>query len=112
MRARVMTYPEYRAWCQDRYAPERVEKASTLGVVPFVISPSGATFQWVCPDCGRGTFGTFGPDPVSGWEEPRWTREGDDEHLTLQPSLGCPGFRTGECPGGHYWLHNGELVPA
>jgi hypothetical protein len=105
-----MTPIEYRAWCRDMYAPERVEVAKVSDIVPFVFWPNGA-FQWVCPDCGRATMGRLGDDPVSGWENPRWTREGDNKHLTLQPSLGCPGFRTGDCPG-HFWLRDGELVAA
>lgn len=97
IRVRVMTYAEYRDWCRDQYAGDRAETARALDEIPMVIWDDGR-FQWVCPACGRAAAGQFAPEPVSGWENPRWTREGDDEHLTLMPSLGCPGFRTGGCP--------------
>lgn len=85
---------------------------ASTGIAPIEILYGGKSFMWVCPGCGGQYVGDFGDESVSGWKSPRWTREGDDEHLTLSPSLGCPGWRDGVCPGGHYWLRDGELVPA
>jgi hypothetical protein len=96
MRVVVMSPEEYR------------ERRGDQSIVPMVIYPNGA-FLWVCPGCRRGCMGQLGGQPVSGWDNPRWTREGDDEHLTLVPSLGCAGWKNGDCPEGHYWLRNGEL---
>ncbi len=69
-------------------------------------------FCWECPGCGHTYVGWFGDDPVSGWDEPRWVPTWNGDKLSLTPSLGCSGWRDGTCPGGHYWLRDGELVPA
>lgn len=69
-------------------------------------------FSWVCPDCGIASGGHLGEEPISGWDGPQWVLSGSEQQPTLAPSLGCPGFRAGTCPGGHYWLRNGELVRA
>ena len=71
-----------------------------------------AGFSWLCPGCGDWHFGLIGEQPVSGWDEPRWVNSGTREAPTLTPSLGCGGWRHGTCPEGHYWLRDGELVPA
>ena len=68
-------------------------------------------FDWVCPGCGRILGGQLDDEPVSGWEHPRWTNTGTAERPTLTPSLGCPGWRRGNCDG-HWFLRDGELVPA
>lgn len=68
-------------------------------------------FTWYCPGCGSSNGGTLGDQPVSGWDNPRWVRSGDDDHLTLTPSLGCPLWRTGDCVG-HWWARDGRLVLA
>jgi hypothetical protein len=111
VRAVVKTAEEYRAWSDAAGPGGRVAFIAEHGETPVLVYPGGQ-FLWVCPGCGGGTLGTFGAEPVSGWDSPRWTREGDDEHLTLTPSLGCPRWRDGTCSGGHYWLRDGELVPA
>jgi hypothetical protein len=70
-----------------------------------------ASYVWMCPGCG-GTFaGGLGHEPVSGWGSPRWVNTGTLEQPTLSPSLGCPRWRDGQCEG-HWWLRDGELVPA
>ena len=69
-------------------------------------------FSWLCPGCGRWYFGEMGEQPVSGWDAPRWVNSGTLEAPTLTPSLGCSGWKHGTCAGGHYWLRDGELVPA
>lgn len=68
-------------------------------------------FFWVCPGCGMASGGTLGEQPVSGWDNPRWTLTGTPERLTLSPSLGCPTWRLRDC-NGHWWLRDGLLVPA
>lgn len=110
-RAPVMTPDVYRAWSGDRRSGELREHMWATGLAPVRILGS-KSFLWACPGCGGCHIGDFGDEPVSGWEAPRWTREGDDEHLTLSPSLGCPDWRDGIRPEGHYWLRDGELVPA
>jgi hypothetical protein len=69
-------------------------------------------FSWRCPGCAQWHFGEIGEQPVSGWDAPRWINSGTLERPTLTPSLGCPGWRDGTCPEGHYWLRDGELVSA
>lgn len=66
-------------------------------------------FSWLCPGCAQWHYGRMGNEPVSGWDEPRWVNAGTEERPTLAPSLGCPGWRHGTCPEGHYWLRDGEL---
>ena len=70
------------------------------------------SFSWLCPGCGRWLYGQMGDQPVSGWDAPRWVNSGTEEKPTLTPSLGCGGWKHGTCPGGHYWLRDGELGPA
>jgi hypothetical protein len=107
---KVMSGDDYRAWREQRPKAEVRALIAETGVTPLRIM--GETFYWICPGCGSTLGGDFADQPVSGWEAPRWTRDGDDEHLTLMPSLGCPGWRDGSCPDGHWWLRDGSLVPA
>lgn len=80
---------------------------------PYVsISREAGSFRWECPGCGHVYVGTLGSEPVSGWEEPRWLLSGSENNPTLEPSLGCPRWRDGECPDGHWWLRAGEMVAA
>lgn len=72
---------------------------------------AAAEFFWCCPGCGIVAGGTLGDQPVSGWDNPRWALTGSPECPTLFPSLGCPTWRRGDCIG-HWWLRDGELVPA
>jgi hypothetical protein len=71
-----------------------------------------SSFSWLCPGCGSWHYGQIGDHPVSGWDDPRWVNSGTREAPTLAPSLGCPGWKHGTCPEGHYRLRGGELVPA
>ncbi len=82
------------------------------GEVPLCWQGSGPSgFLWMCPGCG-GTFGgRLGDQPVGGWDAPRWVNTKTLERPTLSPSLGCPSWRDGHCTG-HWWLRDGELVPA
>jgi hypothetical protein len=109
-RAVVMSNYDYREWRARRPKAEVRQLVAITGIAPVRIM--GQSFYWTCPGCGGTAGGTFDDQPVSGWDAPRWTRDGDDEHLTLNPSLGCPGWRDGTCPTGHWWLRDGELVPA
>jgi len=70
------------------------------------ISPDA--FLWDCPKCGAGNVGTLGPEPVGGWESPRWQLTGTREKPTLRPSLGCWACY----PDGHYWCNEGVLTDA
>jgi len=70
------------------------------------------SFTWDCPKCGRAMYGYLADEPVSGWDEPRWKMTGPPEAPTLEPSLGCSGYRDGSCPGGHYFFRDGKLVDA
>jgi len=77
--------------------------------------PEGAAhrgFSWLCPGCGSWHYGELGDQPVSGWDAPRWVNSGTVDKPTLTPSLGCGGWKHGTCPEGHYWLRDGELIPA
>ena len=78
----------------------------------LVIDEALGTFTWTCPLCGGRYYGRLGPEPVSGWEAPVWrlTRDGEGRP-TLEPSLGCQGYRAGTCQG-HWFVRGGELVPA
>lgn len=87
------------------------KKCAETGETVVCIHEGGDRFSWVCPGCGGLTGGTFGPEPVSGWDAPRWTREGADDALTLMPSLGCPWWRSGKCIG-HWWVRDGRMVLA
>lgn len=82
------------------------------GTALFVWWENGTSFTWCCPGCAHLHFGRIGEHPVSGWDEPRWVNTGTPEAPTLTPSLGCPGWKHGTCPEGHYWMRDGELVPA
>ena len=70
------------------------------------------SMMWECPGCGHVYAGNIGPEPVSGWDSPQWKVTGTPDAPTLAPSLGCGRWRTGECASGHWWLRDGELVPA
>jgi hypothetical protein len=76
-----------------------------------VIQFTAGGFDWICPGCGGVLGGRLGDEPVSGWDAPRWVKTGTEERPTLTPSLGCPRWRRGECVG-HWWLRDGELMPA
>ena len=68
----------------------------------------GRSFDWECPNCGEPHAARLGDAPISGWESPQWVLSGTPGRPTLTPSLGC-----GFCwPVGHYWLRDGEMVPA
>ena len=69
---------------------------------------SDGSFTWECPNCAAVNMGELGPDPVGGWDSPRWQLTGTREAPTLRPSLGC-----WNCyPVGHYWLNDGVLSNA
>jgi Family of unknown function (DUF6527) len=70
-----------------------------------------ASYVWMCPGCGGTYTGGLSSEPVSGWESPRWVNTGTLERPNLSPSLGCPRWRDGQCVG-HWWMRDGELVPA
>jgi hypothetical protein len=116
-RVRILQTPEqWTAWTQElntqpgenpHFARVRHIEATGETVVQFA---SGG-FDWVCPGCGRVLGGTFGDEPVSGWDNPRWVNSGTLERPTLTPSLGCSGLLRGDCTG-HWFLRDGELVPA
>jgi hypothetical protein len=110
-RAPVLTHDEYLEWRNKRNHTETKELIAETGIAPIRILNDKA-FLWLCPGCGGAYIGNLGTEAVSGWDSPCWVRTGDDEHVTLTPSLGCSGWRDGVCPGGHYWLRDGELVPA
>lgn len=109
----IPTREAFSEWRQTRRGQEMRDWIAECGYTALMMTEYAdrTDFLWICPGCGYGTVGTFGDAPVSGWDDPRWTREGDDEHLTLTPSLGCPRWRDGECTG-HYWLRDGKLVQA
>lgn len=109
---RVVSREEYGEWrpkIRDYFFPQVVAKIAETGATLILIE--GDMFLWICPGCGGTNVGKFGEEPVSGWVNPRWVRSGDDEHLTLEPSLGCPLWRSGQCHG-HWWAKEGRLVPA
>jgi hypothetical protein len=89
------------------------EVIAAQGWTWFVLSDFGdrVDFLWICPGCGGGAAGTLGNQPRGGWDEPRWVMDGAPGKPTLTPSLGCPRWRDGTCPG-HYWLRDGQLVQA
>ena len=113
-RLRVVTGDELRSW-----RPEEGTYDDYYGAIKARIEEIGETiiwfhgnnFTWICPGCGGTNMGTLGEEVVSGWVNPRWVRSGDDEHLSLAPSLGCPTWRNGACIG-HWWARDGRLVLA
>lgn len=86
-----------------------MRRCAESGEVLFVFR--GNSFDWECPGCGGILSGQLADTPVSGWDQPRWVRSGDDEHATLTPSLGCSRWRTGDCIG-HWWAKDGRLTLA
>lgn len=107
--APVMAHDEYRAWRDGRRLGEMVAHIEATGVAP--IRFTGDAFLWTCPGCGGTSIGDLGDEPVSGWDGPRWVRTGEDDAVSLTPSLGCPRWRQGHCVG-HWWLRDGRLVLA
>lgn len=92
-------------WCRDKVA-------ETGETVMFWFDDEGTTrFSLVCPGCGGLLAGPLGNEPLGGWDNPRWVNSGTQERPTLTPSLGCGRWRRGRCIG-HWWLRDGELVPA
>ncbi len=114
---RVVTTPdEWTAWIQqvttlfgENSYDARVRYIAQTGETILQFAAGG--FDWACPGCGRVLGGQLGDAPVSGWEHPRWVNTGTPQRPTLTPSLGCPGWRRGDCTG-HWWLRDGQLVPA
>ena len=112
---KVVNHAAFREWRNgpgpdlDVYCKQKIAET---GETVFYWWPDEDRFSWVCPGCGRTLGGQMGDDPVSGWDEPRWVNTGTRDRPTLTPSLGCPSWRAGTCGGGHYWLRDGELVPA
>lgn len=106
----------FRASSLSRDDFERGELAESKTALFFWHEPDSGRplggFSWLCPGCARWHHGQLADHPVSGWDEPRWVNSGTEGKPTLTPSLGCPGWRHGTCPEGHYWLRDGELVPA
>lgn len=114
---RVVDPDGLRVWRDRRAVPpgesmadHSLRKIGELGATAFCWLPDGR-FSWICPGCGTLSGGEIGDEPVSGWDDPRWVNSGTRERPTLTPSLGCPFWRRGECSG-HWWLRDGELVPA
>lgn len=103
---------DWQVWAADGTGPKvgNIAKAMATSEVPFVWLANG--FEWMCPGCGDVRVGILGDVPVSGWESPRWVNSGTADQPTLLPSLGCPAWRNGICPDGHWWLRGGELVRA
>lgn len=95
-----------------RISRDDFERAELAGRGTALFFWHSGGFSWLCPGCACWHFGRLGNEPVSGWDEPRWVNFGTEEKPTLTPSLGCPGWRDGTCPEGHYWLRDGELVGA
>jgi hypothetical protein len=104
----------FRASGLSRSAFERAEMERT-GTTVFVWweDEEGRydAFTYCCPACAGLCYGQLGEQPVSGWDRPRWVNTGTRERPTLTPSLGCGCWRRGEGDG-HWWLRDGELVPA
>lgn len=115
----VVSQADLKTWLTAPGGGDRAEyvreKVAELGetVLCWLDPQPGAPqrFSWVCPGCGGLTGGYIGDEPVSGWDSPRWVNTGTREAPTLAPSLGCPDWRTGTCPG-HYWVREGRLVEA
>lgn len=113
---RVVDPAALSAWCStgagQNIAEARRQLIADTGETVLCLGlPDAARFSWVCPGCGGLAGGELADDAVSGWDAPRWVNTGTRERPTLTPSLGCPGLRHGYCTG-HWWLRNGELVPA
>lgn len=116
-RVRVLeTWDEWVAWLNaipvaedenPHFARVRHMQATGETILRF----TGNQFSWICPGCGQALGGDLGDEPVSGWDKPCWVNTGTLERPTLTPSLGCPGWRRGDCIG-HWWLRDGELVLA
>jgi hypothetical protein len=113
---KVLTDVEWRQWMDEHRPAEgspyvmRIAGIAHGGFAPMIFRTTGR-MSWVCPSCGTCTGGQLGDEPVSGWDEPRWVKTGTDGAPSLTPSLGCPGWRNGDCQG-HYWLRDGKLVLA
>lgn len=108
---RVLAQDELTAWRDGvRGREAQAAKLAECGYVPVAFLNDG-WFTWLCPGCGYFSHGRVGDEPVSGWNEPRWTVAGLPDTLTLMPSLGCPRWREGECIG-HWWARDGKLVLA
>ena len=117
MRLQILTLDEiaernarFRASGLSRDAFERAEPPRDTALFFWHAESKG--FSWLCPGCFSWHYGPLGDQPLSGWDNPVWVNSGTLDRPTLTPSLGCPGWRDGTCPGGHYWVRDGELVPA
>lgn len=91
---------------QGRSWPEGIART---GKVPVYFS--GDQFTTVCPDCGTPLRGSLGDEPVLGSVTPQWVRSGDNDRLTLSPTIGCPRY-TEDTSGHHFILRNGMLERA
>jgi hypothetical protein len=117
VRVKIVDQAGLREW-RDGSGPDldvvAKRKIAETGETAFWWHPDGQWFSWVCPGCGRCLGGRLGDEAVGGWDEPRWVNTGTRGRPTLTPSLACPSWRSGSdrCDGGHYWLRDGELVPA
>lgn len=110
-RIRVLSQGQLLEWREGvRGAAAQTAKLTECGYVPLAFL-NGDWFTWLCPGCGCFSHGRTGAEPVSGWDDPRWTVAGLPDALTLMPSLGCRQWRDGTCLG-HWWARDGKLVLA
>lgn len=87
-----------------------METPGKAGAIQFVKHPDSGVvvgFNHSCPcGCGKWSFIRLNPESWAPGEVPMWSREGDDLHMTLQPSIGIYPLTGGQYHW-HGFLRNG-----
>ena len=84
------------------YKREPIPPGATIELERGQAGPETKGYHFQCPCCGLVYWVLVTPQT----EGPSWEADGNEEALTLRPSLLC---NNPDGSGGHYWLTDGVL---
>lgn len=95
------------------FIADRCEHPAPTGAIVFMtMGPEKkvAGFSHACPcGCGKWSFIRLNPENWTPGTKPMWTRQGDDERMTLAPSIGVHPIEQGKYHW-HGYLRDGVFV--
>jgi hypothetical protein len=85
-----------------------LEMPGKPGAIQFTLHPDSKEivgFSHCCPcGCGRWSFVRLNPEAWAPEDRtPMWTRTGDDQHMTLKPSIGIHHQGADQGKPGYHW---------